>query len=298
MFNMTRRTEGDNTYSAKKIESLKILFLTQFIAYGRIMNDLPAAFFSQISANEFEPTVATIGPWSADFQHGGPPSALLTHVLRTHPSAGNFKISRITIELLSAVPVKPCEIKVAVVRSGKRVELLRGEYLSAGKTYLIAHAWRFLPEAGVTAAVTDSFVTPLLPAQQNRESFPGISYFPYGEAMEWRFTKGGYDSLGPATVWTRPRIPLIEGQETDGLDALILMIDSANGISAELDILKWSFVPVDMTVGFYRQPEGPWVGMDARTVIGAEGSGQTTTTIFDSNGKVGQSIHTLFIRPR
>ena len=76
------------------------------------------------------------------------------------------------------------------------------------------------------------------------------------------------------------------------------MIDSANGISAELDILKWTFVPVDLTLGIYRQPTGPWMGMAARTVIGGEGVGQTTTTAFDAAGSVGHSMHTLFVRPR
>ncbi|MDZ7599690.1 MAG: hypothetical protein U5J82_15740 [Desulfobacterales bacterium] len=55
--------------------------------------------------------------------------------------------------------------------------------------------------------------------------------------------EGAYDSMGPAIVWTRPGIPLIEGHEIDALEALILMIDSANGISAEPDILNWTFVP-------------------------------------------------------
>lgn len=262
------------------------------------MNDLPTAFFRQLSESVFEPSVATIGPWSPDFQHGGPPSALLTHALRTHMPSGNFVTTRVSIEFFSAVPVKPCEIRVEVVRSGKRVELLKGEYISEGKTYLIAHAWRFLPEPGITSEMSDSFETPSLPEPQPQKFFPGINYFPYGDALEWRFTKGGYDSQGPATVWTRPRIPLIENTEMNGLEALILMVDSANGISAELDILKWSFVPVDMTVGLYRQPEGPWVGMDAQTVMNNDGIGQTTTTVFDSKGKVGQSIHTLFIRPK
>jgi len=112
------------------------------------MNEFPLGFFRQIAASEFEPSIATVGPWSPDFQHGGPPSALMTHVLRTYPSSGNFVISRVTIELLSAVPVKPCVIKVEVVRSGKRIELLRGEYLSEGKTYMIAHAWRIISEVG------------------------------------------------------------------------------------------------------------------------------------------------------
>ena len=262
------------------------------------MNQLPSAFFRRIGESKFEPTEATIGPWASDFQHGGPPSALLTHALRTYPSSGQLQIARITIDILSAVPVRPCEIKVEVVRGGKRVELLRGEYISGGRIYLIAHAWRFVSEPGVTREISDSFAVPVLPEAQDHKLFPGISYFPYGDAMEWRFTSGGFDTLGPATVWTRPRIPLIENHETDPLDALMLMIDSANGISAELDILNWSFVPVDISVGMYRLPEGPWVGMDARTVMGNDGIGQTTTDIFDTRGKIGQSIHTLFIRPR
>lgn len=262
------------------------------------MNELPPAFFLQTGPSAFAPSEATIGPWSPDFQHGGPPSALLTHAFRTYPSPGKFKIARITIELLSAVPVKPCELKVEIVRGGKRVELLRGEYLSEGKTYLIAHAWRFLSEAGVSSALTDPYTIPLLPEPQVQKHFPGVSYFPYGDALEWRFTTGGYDELGPATVWTRPRIPLIEDLETDGLEALVLMVDSANGISAELDILKWTFVPVDLTIAIYRQPEGAWVGMDARTVMENDGIGQATTIMFDGKGKLGQSMHTLFIRPR
>lgn len=262
------------------------------------MNDLPPAFFRQISGSQFAPSSATIGPWSPDFQHGGPPSALLTHALRTHPSTGNFRITRVTIELLSPVPVKPCEIKVEVVRGGKRIELLRGEYRSEDKTYLIAHAWRIVSEVGVTSPISDSYEIPLLPEPQAQQFFAGAGSFPYGEALEWRYVKGGFGTLGPATVWTRPRIPLIENHETDGLEALVLMIDSANGISAELDFHQWTFVPVDLTVGIYRQPEGPWVGMDARTVIGNDGIGQTTAVAFDSKGKVGQSMHTLFIRPR
>ena len=262
------------------------------------MNALPAAFFRQTGLSTFEPSQATVGPWAEDLQHGGPPSALLTHALRTFPSSGPFKVSRITIELLSAVPLTPCEINVEVVRGGKRIELLRGEYISAGRTYLIAHAWRLVADAGVTSPVTDSYETPLLPGPQVQKFFPGVSSFPYGDALEWRFTRGGYGTLGPAAVWTRPRIPLIEGLETDGLEALVLMVDSANGISAELDILSWTFVPVDLTVGIYRQPEGPWVGMDAQTVMGDDGIGQTTTVMFDSKGKLGQSVHTLFIRPK
>jgi hypothetical protein len=259
---------------------------------------LPTSFFRQIGDRIYEPTEAVIGPWSLDLQHGGPPSALLTNALRTFPSPDDLKIARVTIEFLSGVPVKTCEIKIEKVRPGKKIELLKGQYISEGKTILIAHAWRIRSQSGITRPVSDGFKTPRLPRSQIQKFFPGVNYFPYGEALEWRFVKGAYDSMGPAIVWTRPRIPLIEGHEIDALEALILMIDSANGISAELDILNWTFVPVDMTVGLYRQPVGPWIGMEARSSIGNEGIGQTTATTFDSIGSIGHSIHTLYVNPR
>lgn len=262
------------------------------------MSRLPAAFFRHTGENRYEPTEATIGLWSPEFQHGGPPSALLTHALRTYPSPLPLKITRVTIEILSSVPIKPCEINVEIVRGGRRVELLRGEYRAEGRTYLTAHAWRFLPEPGVSGSLSDSYIVPPLPEPQVYKSFQGVSYFPYGEALEWRFTEGRYDAFGPATVWTRPRIPLIEGQSADPLESLMLMVDSANGISAELDHRHWTFVPVDLTLGLHRLPEGEWVGMDARTVMENDGAGQTTTVVFDSRGKVGRSMHTLFIRPK
>ncbi len=260
--------------------------------------NLISSFFRQTGDGKFEPTEATIGPWSSDLQHGGPPSALLTNALRTFPSPENFIIARVTIEFFCAVPVKPCKIKIEKIRSGKKVELLRGEYISEGKTVLLAHAWRIKPQSGITRSISDGFKAPILPGPQVQKFFEGMDSFPYGEALEWRFTEGAFYKVGPATVWVRPRIPLIEGHEINGLESLILMLDSANGISSELNILNWTFVPVDMTVGFYRDPIGSWVGMKARTSIGNEGIGQTTTTTFDTNGSIGHSIHTLFVSPR
>lgn len=260
--------------------------------------NLPPSFFIKTGKRTYNPTEATIGPWSSEFQHGGPPCALLTHGLRLFPSPDELKIVRITIEFFSAVPTTPCEIKIEQVRAGKKIELLRGHYISEGKTFLLAHAWRMESQTGITRPIPDGFELPRLPGPQVQKSFPWIDYFPYLEALEWRYTKGSIDKIGPATVWTRPRIPLIEGRATDGLESLILMIDSANGVSAELDIRKWTFVPVDMTVGFYRQPMGPWTGMAARTSMGNNGTGQTTATVFDGKGSLGHSIHTLFVRPR
>jgi hypothetical protein len=65
-------------------------------------------------------------------------------------------------------------------------------------------------------------------------SFPGVGPFPYADALEWRFVTGSFEELGPATVWTRCRIPVLRGVALTGLQRVLVMVDAANGISASL----------------------------------------------------------------
>jgi hypothetical protein len=76
------------------------------------------------------------------------------------------------------------------------------------------------------------------------------------------------------------------------------MVDSANGISAELDPRTHLFVPVNLTVSLARAPEGDWVGMSAATSISAEGVGTSHARLFDARGHIGESLQTLFVEPR
>lgn len=259
---------------------------------------LPDAFFLPLGDDVYQPTEATIGPWSAESQHGGPPIALLAQALRRHPSEFGLEIARITFEILGPVPVEPCELRIRVLRPGKRIELLQGELLMRGKPVLLAHAWRVERKPETVLAVHDPFTAPQLPEAQAQLFFPGVEYFPYGDALEWRFAEGSFIEPGPATVWARPRIPLVAGQSTDGIEALLLILDSANGVSAELDIRHWTFVPVDLTLNMHRHPQGEWFGMSAKTIIDPGGIGTVTTAVFDTEGALGRSLHTLFVRPK
>ena len=103
---------------------------------------LSSAFYLPLGDGRYEPTESTIGPWAAGTQHGGPPGALLMHALSTYPSAQGLEIARLTIEILGPVPVGACEVTVGQVRAGKRIELLRAQYATGGKVFMVAHAWR------------------------------------------------------------------------------------------------------------------------------------------------------------
>ena len=54
----------------------------------------------------FGSTAWTAGPWTADAQHGGPPSALLGRSIeRLAADSGGGTVGRISVDLLGPVPV-------------------------------------------------------------------------------------------------------------------------------------------------------------------------------------------------
>ena len=55
--------------------------------------------------------------------------------------------------------------------------------------------------------------------------------------MEIVFARGSFLEPGPATVWMRPRVPLVEGEEFTPLQRVMVAADGGNGVSAPLD---WS----------------------------------------------------------
>ncbi len=256
------------------------------------------AFYHRIDTDTYRPTEAAVGPWDPTLLHGGPPIALLAHSLRFFGGDESLALVRLSVEFLGPVPLAPCRITVRQLRAGRRIELLEATLHAGGRDALQARAWRARREPGCAPQIADTFSVPQLPDAQATRLFPGIAHFPYAHALEWRFVRGAFDDLGPATLWARPRIPLLHGTPADALDSLLIVLDSANGVSAELPLRDWSFVPIDLQLSLHREPQGTWVGLDARSVIDTSGVGTAHTTVFDSSGACGRSPHTLFVRRR
>ncbi len=258
---------------------------------------MEAAFYEPLGEGRFRATAATIGPWSPGLQHGGPPSALLADVLERLSPRPGARIARLSVELLGPVEVGEMKVSAAVERPGKRVQLLSARAEVNGRETLRALAWQLSAEPGRSPVVGPREPAPPLPPPQPQSYFPGLPPFPYGEALEWRFTEGGFSEPGPATVWSRCRIPLVAGEPLTGLTRLVTMVDSANGISWELPLGRFTFVPVDMNLVLRRLPEGEWVGMSASTTVEGDGIGMVRTRLFDAGGMLGEGLHTLFVAP-
>ncbi len=261
--------------------------------------DMPESFYDQLAPGRFRSNPATVGPWDKSLQHGGPPAALIGRTLEQFAARPGLRVARISIEILGPIRLDELSVEVRMVRPGERIELLEATASAGGRTVLRANAWRLRTEPGRSPAISVEEKPPALPAEQPPTIFfTGAESFPYGAALEWRFVEGNYSALGPATVWTRCRIPLVSGEPISPLCRALAMVDSANGISAELELKRWTFVPVDLTLVLHRHPRGEWVGMSARTLIEPDGVGMSFTRLFDQEGYFGRSLHTLYVTPR
>jgi len=253
-----------------------------------------SAFFESLGGGRYRATERTSGPWDARHQHAGPPSALLTgHLERTEPR-DEMVLARVTVEILGAVPITELEVETSVERPGRSVELLAGEVRADGRPVLRARAWRVLGSPSGTPSEP--------PAAMPEESQPPPPMlgeaFGYAHAVEWRWVHGGWEDRGPAAVWTRMRIPIVEGEEPSPRQRVMAVADSGNGASNVLDWSRYLFINTELTVHFLREPVGEWVLLDAQTQIAEGGAGLATSVLSDRSGQVARGAQALLVAPR
>jgi hypothetical protein len=263
--------------------------------------ELPEAYYLPGADGSFEPTVATESPWASDAQHGGPPTALLAHVLATRLPAAGMRIARITNEFLGSIPRVPLTVTTSVLRDGRRIRLVEASLLAGGKPVALARAWQIAtsPEGGIPAEGLTAAPPPEFPdVPQEQRYFSGFRHWGYGESIEWRWVRGSYDSAGEAVVWARPRIPLVAGLEMAPLERILVVADSANGVSSALSPRQWLFIPPTITVTLHRHPAGDWVWLAAASTLAPDGLGSTLGTLGDSGGPVGSVAQPLLVAPQ
>ena len=69
-----------------------------------------------VDEDHFVPSEFTRGPWRADAQHGGPPSALLGYVTNALIEP-NEVLTHIEVELVAPVPLVPLRMSTERVRA-------------------------------------------------------------------------------------------------------------------------------------------------------------------------------------
>lgn len=246
------------------------------------------------------PTELARGPWRADAQHGGPPSALLGRATEAALGGldGPARVARVAVELVRPVPLVPLTVASETERVSRRVSQVRatlcaGEQLVARSRAVVLHVHDVDPVADDDARPAD------LPGPEGETPAPtwasGADAPVYHrDAVEHRFVAGAFDAPGPAVDWVRLRVPLVEGEETSGLCRVLAVADFGSGISAVFGAgSPIGLINADLVVALHRPPEGEWVRIDATTRLGGAGVGLCTTGLADQRGPVGTATQSL-----
>lgn len=257
---------------------------------------MSGAFYRQVDEARFESTPLTAGPWSPDSQHAGPPSALLVRALERAGSGADMRLARVSVDVLGPVPVAPLDVEVRMIRPGRSVELVEATASVDGRTALVARGWRMRRTPGDYPAVGRHH-GPEVPSV--RERGPMMSFAHAGgylSVVDFAFTSGGGDELGPATAWGRARVDLVEGERMTGWQHTVAVTDSASGVSLSTDPVTHPTINCDLVVSLHREPEPGWLHLDTETVGGPGHGVLTDTLLSDEHGRIGRCVQNLYGR--
>jgi len=243
----------------------------------------------------FVPTENAAGPWDPNALHGGAPAALMARALEAVDPGIDMFVSRLTVEFMRPVPMAPLHLKTAVIRPGRRVQLLQASLESGGQEVARATALR-IRQLEVDLPATGAAFVP--PPPESGASLSDVPWRGFGKAMEPRLVSGSVLEPGPATVWFHLRLPILAAEDPSPLMRAVAAADFGNGISSEVDWLSHVFINPDLTVYLHRSPVGEWIALESATTLQRNGVGLAQSRLYDRNGNVGTSLQAVLLERR
>jgi acyl-CoA thioesterase len=254
-------------------------------------------YFERVAGDKYVPTADAGGAWNPTEVHFSPLSGLITHAIDLHrqaTEANEKRLSRISFDILGFLAADECDIKVETIRPGRTIELVEATVAIGGRAAVLARAW-FMSEVDTTRVAGGE--PERLPNPNTVEAWDLTQTWDGGWVASLEERAITPPKPGRTTAWLRTDIDLVTGEPASPHARFITLVDTANGIAARQSPKEWMFPNLDLTIHLYRQPTGPWVGLDTTVTFGPSGQGLTRTTLHDEVGPVGTAAQTLTVRP-
>jgi len=260
---------------------------------------MTGAYFEPVAAGVYRPTALAGGAWNDDEIHFSPLGGLIVHAMDLHRDArgahGDGKeLGRISFDILGFLAADDCAISVETIRPGRTIELVEATVTIAGRTAVLARAW-FIATAD-TVAVAGGEPAPL-PQPDACEPWAMSEGWPGGYVASLEVRVVAPPLPGRTSAWLQTGADLVADQPSSAHARFVALIDTANGIAVRRPPTEWMFPNLDLTVHLYRQPAGPWVGLDTTVTFGPAGHGLTSSALHDVDGPVGRAEQILTLRP-
>jgi len=120
----------------------------------------------------------------------------------------------------------------------------------------------------------------------------------YFQHVSVRLIEGALEKPGPAAAWMRLDVPMVEGEANTPLLQAVQAADFSSGVGQIVDMREWSFINPEISLYFFRPPEGEWILIRSRTRTGANGAGLTMETLSDAKGPFAEVMQAMTFERR
>ncbi len=239
------------------------------------------------------------GPWSPDMLQGSATTGLMVREVERLAQQSGFAVRRLTFDLWRPAGLRAYRVETGMLRDGRKaktiqVRLLDGETEIGRCTALL------------TAQGSESPADPFSIAA-NADAPPETGTPPPAFAQKWsryfqnvsvRLIEGALEKPGPAAAWMRLDVPMVEGEANTPLLQAVQAADFASGVGQIVDMREWTFINPEISLYFFRPPEGDWILIRSRTRAGANGAGLTMASLSDRQGPFAEVMQAMTFERR
>ncbi|WP_162925701.1 acyl-CoA thioesterase domain-containing protein [Isoalcanivorax indicus] len=241
------------------------------------------------------PTPASGSPWHPNMLHGGAVSGLFGFGVEQQATAWpDFRLGRLTMDLLRPVPRAALKLSSRLRRDGGRLKALDLALHHDGK--LVASASAVLQKAHAITLPAHAPTPAVPPPGPDGLAETGIQAML--DAKGLKIPRGlhsrvqlrpvtPWNESGQGTSWLNLPVTIVAGTPLTPLVRATLLSDLSNGV-AQLNLGNATgTINADINLNLFRYPDSEWLAIQAQTQLQPTGLGLVQGTLFDTRGAIG-----------
>ena len=241
--------------------------------------------FFRRAGDAFQPTRASVGPWSPTSLHGRVVAGLLAHEIERRFGAPDLTPARFTIDMYRLPDLSAADVEVRPVRDGHRIKVVDAEYSVAGVSMARATCQLLRQTANPEGNV---WTPPDWQVPAPSDIAPPEARNGMGGMWATRPISGGFGAVGEKKLWMSEVRELIEGEPLSPFVRVALAADFASPFANSGDKgLAW--INTDITLYLHRLPAAEWIGFEVKNHGATGGVAVGECWLHDERGPIGTS---------